>query len=71
MMKAPVFVKIERYREVEETLAQIKAKIAEARDILGKLSQIKAEEEHELQTWHDDVNQIEEKVTTIEQSMSR
>lgn len=71
MMKAPVFVKVERYREVEETLAQIKAKIAEARDALSKLSQIKAEEEHELQKWNDDINQIEDKVTTIEHSMAR
>ncbi len=71
MMRAPVFVKVERYREVEETLAQIKAKIAEARDVLSKLSQIKTEEEHELRTWHDDVNQIEEKITTIEHSMAR
>ena len=71
MMKAPVFVKVERYREVEETLAQIKAKIAEARDTLSKLSQIKAEEEHEMQTWNDDINQIEDKITTIEHSMAR
>ena len=71
MMRAPVFVKVERFREVEETLAQIKAKIAEARDILGKIGQIKAEEDHELKTWNDDVNQIEEKITTIEQSMAR
>ncbi len=71
MMKAPVFVKIERYREVEETLTQIKAKIAEARDTLSKLSQIKAEEEHEMQTWNNDIDQIENKVTTIEHSMAR
>ncbi len=71
MMRAPVFVKVERYREVEETLAQIKAKIAEARDVLSKLNQIKTEEEHELRAWQDDVSQIEEKVTTIEHSMAK
>ncbi len=71
MMKAPVFVKVERYREVEETLAQIKAKIAEARDTISKLSQIKAEEDHEMQTWNDDIAQIEGKIITIEHSMAR
>lgn len=71
MMKAPVFVKIEKYREVEDTIAQIKAKIEEAKSTLEQLNQIKAEEEHEMQNWHDEISKIESKVNTVEQSMQR
>ena len=71
MMKAPLFVKIDKYREVEDTISQIKAKIEEAKAILAQLGQIKAEEEHELQSWSDEVQKIEEKVSSVEQSMQR
>ena len=68
-MKAPVFVKIEKYREIEETISQIKAKIQEAQDILNKIQQLKAEEEHEIATWKGDINDVEEKVRVIERSI--
>ncbi|MBS3133113.1 hypothetical protein J4470_03205 [Candidatus Woesearchaeota archaeon] len=70
-MKAPVFVKIEKYAEVEETLQQIKSKLEEAKGIMNKISGMKVEEEQELNTWKEDLKQIEEKVTTVEHSMSR
>ena len=42
-MRTTVFVKINRYKEVENTINQIKNKMQEARDIIAKISQFKAE----------------------------
>ena len=70
-MKAPVYVKVEKYKEVESTISQIKAKIEEAKGILNKRQEIKADEEHELQSWHDEVKQVEEKITAVENSMEK
>jgi len=70
-MKAPIFVKIGRYKEVEDMVSQIKAKVEEARGILNKLGQFKAEEENELHAWQEDLRQIEEKIGTLEQSITR
>lgn len=70
-MQAPVFVKIDKYREVEDTLQQIKAKIEEAKDIIDKINGMKTEEEQELHTWREDIKQMEEKIATVEHSMQR
>jgi len=70
-MKAPVFVKIGKYKEVEEMITQIKTKVEDARAILNKLNQMKSEEEHELHDWSEDLKQIEEKISALEHSMTR
>jgi len=70
-MRAPVFVKIDKYKEVEDTIRQIKAKIEEAKGIMNKISSMKTEEEQELHTWHEDIKQMEEKISTVEHSMTR
>jgi hypothetical protein len=70
-MKAPVFVKIEKYREVEDTIQQIKAKLEEAKGIMDRISSMKAEEEQELHNWQEDINKMEEKIEMVEHSMSR
>ena len=70
-MQAPVFVKIDKYREVEDTLQQIKAKIEEAKSIMDKIHGMKTEEEQELNTWREDIKQMEEKIATVEHSMIR
>ncbi|MBI2664507.1 hypothetical protein HYX10_04160 [Candidatus Woesearchaeota archaeon] len=70
-MTAPVFVKIDRYAEVENTLKEIKMKIEEAKSILGQLDEIKAKEEHELATWHEELSQMEDKISTVERSMTQ
>ena len=70
-MKAPIYVKVGRYKEVEETINQIKAKINETREILGKLGQLKSEEEHEMHRWAEDIKHIEDKIEAIQHSMAR
>lgn len=70
-MQAPVFVKIDRYREVEDTLQQIKAKIEEAKGIMDKIHGMKTEEEQELNTWREDIKHMEDKIATVEHSMQR
>lgn len=70
-MRAPVFVKIDKYREVEDTLSQIKAKIEEAKDIINRINGMKTEEEQELHEWQEDIKQMEEKIEAVQHSMSR
>lgn len=70
-MNAPVFVKIDRYAEIESTVLQIKQKLQNAKVILGKLNQLKAEEEQELRTWADDIKQMEDKLNVVDHSLMR
>ena len=70
-MRTTVFVRINRYKEVETIINQIKGKIQEARDIISKISQFKAEEENELNVWSDDIQKIEQQIEFVEKAMVR
>jgi uncharacterized protein YajQ (UPF0234 family) len=70
-MKTMVFVRINRYKEVENTINEIKKKMQEARDIIGKINQFKVEEENELNVWSDDIQKIEDQIKLIEEAMVR
>ena len=70
-MKTTIFVRINRYKEVESTINEIKAKMQEARDVIGKINQFKAEEENELSVWSDDIQKIEDQIKMIEEAMVR
>ncbi len=70
-MNAPVFVKIENYKQVEETISEIKSKIGEAQRILDKIQNLKTEEEKELAGWQAELRRIEDKIRATEQSLTR
>jgi len=66
----PLFVRVEKYKDVMETLNGLKSKLNEAGDILRELSRIKAEEEHELNAWQQDLEQAKERLLAIEKNLS-
>lgn len=66
----PLFVRIEKYKEVMETLNGLKDKLGEAGEILKELSRIKAEEEQELSNWQQDLENAKERLLSIERSLN-
>tara|TARA_Y100000310_G_C20626072_1_gene785958 strand:- start:666 stop:893 length:228 start_codon:yes stop_codon:yes gene_type:complete len=69
MEKMPVFVKIEEYEEVVNTTATLKARLASAMETLNKINQLKQEEDAQLQSWQSALSEIENRVSTIENSL--
>lgn len=65
----PLFVKVEKYKEVLETINELKERLKDAGDILTELNRIKDEEEHELQSWQEDLESIKAKLMTIDQTL--
>ena len=63
---APVFVKIEEYRDVLDIVGLIKEKLNEARNTLGKIHELKNEEDSELEAWGGTLEEIERKVEQID-----
>jgi len=59
MEKMPVFVKIEEYEGAVTTLTNLKAKIETAKITLGKINQLKDEEDAQLQSCETALAQIE------------
>lgn len=66
---APVFVKIEEYKEILDVLEMIKSKISEIRETLGGINSLRNEEDAELSMWNNTINEIEKKIEGIDKIM--
>ena len=66
---APVFVRIDEYKDVLEIMGLIKDKLNEARDTLGKINELKNEEDSELEIWNTTLEEIEKKVEQIDKEL--
>lgn len=67
--RAPVYVKIHDYEEVIQILDNVKKKVKEARDILQKLNELKAEEDKELLAWNENLDDIAARVSQIDHNL--
>ena len=66
MHGAPIFVKVDEYKDVLETMQHIKAKVEEAKEALARINELKHEEDQELQMWDNDFIEIERKISELE-----
>jgi hypothetical protein len=65
----PLFIKIEKYRDVVDTLGKLKSKLSEAGNILNKLNRLKDEEDRELAAWHNDLERIRGQLMEIDKRL--
>ena len=65
----PVYVKINDYKEVLEIIGIIKNKITQAKEILGKLNQLRNEEDAEIELWHSGLDEVERKVEFVDRAL--
>ncbi|HLC97258.1 MAG TPA: hypothetical protein VJC21_00540 [Candidatus Nanoarchaeia archaeon] len=70
MERMPVFVKVEEYKEVLHLMKAIRRKLEEAKETLGKVHELKNEEDHQLDLWENTLVEIEKKVDFIDQSLN-
>lgn len=69
-MKSSVFIRIDRYRELADTIKQIKAKVDDAKQLLRKIKDIKSQEDSELEAWQNEMEAVEKKLAAISEAMS-
>ena len=66
---APVFVKIDDYKDILDVLDLIKGKLAEAKRTLADINELKNDEDAELELWSSTLNEIENKLNDIDRSL--
>ena len=66
---APVFVKVNEYKEILDVLEMIKAKINEMHETLGKINDLRNEEDAEVSMWNNTIDEIEKRVNDIDSMM--
>ncbi len=62
----PVYVKIEQYKDVIDVVNLLKKKINEAKRTLDEINELKNKEDHELSTWHAELDDIEKRIELID-----
>ena len=67
MEKMPVFVKIDEYENVVDTIETLKNKIEAAKTTLAKINQLKQEEDSQLQSWQTALAEIESRLNAVNQ----
>jgi len=71
MEQAPIFIKIDQYKNVLDIIEVLKAKVKEAKNQLGKIQQMKSEEDSELDEWAAELEEVEKRVEGIDRSLLR
>ena len=64
--EAPVFVKIEDYKDILDVLSLVKDKLGEAKRTLADINELKNDEDSELEMWGSTLNEIEKKLENID-----
>ncbi|MFT4313146.1 MAG: hypothetical protein ACMXYA_01955 [Candidatus Woesearchaeota archaeon] len=60
--KMPIYVKITDYEKVLETVTDVKHKLQEAKSLLSQITELKHQEDAELQSWTDGLQDVEERL---------
>ena len=67
--EAPVFVKIEDYKDILDVLELIKDRLSEAKRTLADINEMKNEEDEEIGMWSSTLNEIEKKIESIDRTL--
>ncbi|MFC1741228.1 hypothetical protein ACFL3V_01700 [Nanoarchaeota archaeon] len=67
--QAPVFVKVDEYKDVLDVLDLVKNKISDAKTTLHEINDLKNKEDAELALWSNEIADIERKVDFIDQTL--
>ena len=67
--EAPVFVKIDDYKDILDVLTLVKDRLEEAKRTLADINELKNDEDSELEMWGSTLNEIEKKLESIDRTL--
>ena len=67
--KAPVFVKIEDYKDIVDLIALVKDRLKQAKFLLGKIKEIKDQEDAEITTWINEIEDVDQRINDVDRAL--
>lgn len=67
--RAPVFVKVEEYKSILQLLDGIKQRLAQAKNLLATVNELKQQEDQQLEAWARDIDDVEERLNSVDKSL--
>lgn len=69
-IRRPVFIKIDHFKEILESIDKIEKRVHEVDVIIKKLKEIRLKEDQEMTSWEQEVQEIKSRLEEIEKSLS-
>ena len=67
--RAPVYVKVDEYKDIMDIMALMRDKLRQAKFLLDKIAELKAQEDAELSTWSKELEDVEVRVAAIDKTL--
>ncbi len=68
--RAPVFVKIDEYKDIADIMTLMREKLRQAKFLLDKIAELKTQEDAELATWAKELEDVEARVASVDRTLS-
>ena len=68
--RAPVFVKVDDYKDIADIVSLMREKITQAKFLLGKIKEIKSQEDAEIATWTRELDEVDARVINIDRTLA-
>ena len=69
MENKPIFVKIDEYKDIQDVLGLVKAKINDAHNAISRIESLKKHEEAEIEMWKSEIEHVSKRINAIEDEM--
>ena len=69
--KAPVFVKIEAYKDIMDITTFMREKVKQAKFLMDRIADLKAQEDAQLATWARELESVESCISSIDKALSQ
>ncbi len=64
--KAPIFIKVDEYKEVLDLVNLLKSKLEEASGLIEEINELKNREDTEVQEWESNLKEVEKRLAEID-----
>lgn len=65
----PIFIRIDKFEESRKVLQRAKAQISEIENTLNRIKSIKQEEDRELESWEQEILNIKDRISRVEENL--
>lgn len=65
MENVPIYVKVDKYKELTEVLRTINSKLQQVDKTIAKINELKAQEDSQIQAWNDNLTDIRSRLEKI------
>jgi hypothetical protein len=69
MKEAPVFIKIDEYKDVLDIIELTKGKVEEARKLIEKINELKNAEDSELEEWKSAIDEVDKRIGFVDKTL--